>query len=226
MKIYIVKGEHFRIPAVPSTAHNDLRQAHGEAANLVALLWKDLADDGGDGFEVTPDNWQEALKSAQLQRVMDEQGLDEAPEMDGPELIEASEMDVWIEEYDVEDRPSRTDLEIVSQCNDLALRFLKEAMGYDVQRGVAVHALVDPRAKQAWACAVIAFDELQHTPADEALENVRAEIEAGKPRTAAELEAHYGKWGQHPKFMETDWRRDSTTRLSYWGWVAAQIAEA
>ena len=65
----------------------------------------------------------------------------------------------------------RSDEVIVKQANGLAQRILREVHGYDFRDTFAVYSAADPRARKAWAAAVIAFEELQATPVTEALDN-------------------------------------------------------
>jgi hypothetical protein len=82
---------------------------------------------------------------------------------------------------------SRTDRQIVDEANELALRFA-EALGYKIDLEVGLYNAADPRLQQCWAFACIAFDQLQATPADEALENLRGD---GEEPTLEQLKADH-----------------------------------
>lgn len=82
----------------------------------------------------------------------------------------------------------RTDREIVDQANALAIRFAQQTWGFAFQEGAKLYNAADPRLQNAWRMACTAFDQLQATPADEALENLR---DAGEEPTEPELKESF-----------------------------------
>jgi len=69
------------------------------------------------------------------------------------------------------ERPRRTDEQIVAECNELAREFY-EMEGCIVAPGYRFEKAVHPREQLMWLLACHAFERLQMTPVQEALENV------------------------------------------------------
>lgn len=48
------------------------------------------------------------------------------------------------------------------------------------------------------------------------------------PKSAEELRSEFGHWREHARYPLADWRgevADNGTRLGYWEWVAALLAD-
>lgn len=102
----------------------------------------------------------------------------------------------------------RTDQQIAEQANRLATRFA-EQLGYTFMGETKLYNSADPRLRQCWRLACIAFEDLQGTPADEALENLRDD---GSEPSEGELNAAVLASMSKPRETRRHPRRTRTER--------------
>lgn len=116
--LYIVRGRHWEVPGEPTTVTFDQDAANVRAADLVAVMWSDVAEDAQEyGIEwdasrtVLPGDWQERLLDIQAVRYVgmtDYLGTefdDARQHVDGlgsDGAADEAECDVWIEAVEVE----------------------------------------------------------------------------------------------------------------------------
>jgi hypothetical protein len=148
MKIYIVEGEHPYQDGSPRKVTFSADQADAFAAELVAILWRDVASMVDDGFgmpaerAVEPAAWQADLRTLQAIRYADQEPkstvegamalLDD--EHDRMAVLADLQADVWIDVVDVEAPASIT---------------LWQAFA-DTENGTEMHVAASERLAQDW----------------------------------------------------------------------------